>query len=156
MTDPVDAKGKSAEFADWPVVDGPAWDVYSPAAPIATQAARIAELERERDAARQEAVNLAVDLAECRSARAELDEECRLSMQTIAEERARAEAAEAEVTRLREALDRIGGMLSTAFAAGVYDVGPPAPGLEGSRSHSQSGYAQAILRIVDSLRAKEP
>ncbi len=39
-------------------------------------------------------------------------------------------------------------MLNTAFGAGVYDIGPPPPGTEGSRSHHQNGYAQSILDVA--------
>ena len=56
---------------------------------------------------------------------------------------------------MREALRKIKEMLDTAFGAGVYDIGPVAPGMEGSRSHSQNGYAQAILEIASAALKQE-
>lgn len=56
--------------------------------------------------------------------------------------------AEAEIERLRTALSKIEKMLGTAFGAGVYDLGPPAHGTEGTRLHSQNGYAQAIYDVA--------
>lgn len=57
----------------------------------------------------------------------------------------------------QKTMEQIVELLRTAFGAGVYDLGRPAPGMEGSRAHRMSGYAQAVLTLAEAaLKETQP